>query len=959
MPEIEGLRAVAVLAVLVFHIWPHLLPGGFIGVDVFFVISGFLITGILLKDAERNGRISFAEFYARRIRRLMPAATLVLVFIILALPLLPQARWPETVHGVIASTLYVQNWFLASQSVDYLASEQAPSILQHFWSLSVEEQYYIFWPLILFSLALLPGIGKFPPATRFRAVVLAVVVASFAYSMHLTYKEPGLAYFSTLTRAWELGIGSLLAVTVWWRQLSAKMRDAIGLLGLMLIGAGLMLITTSTPFPGAAALMPVLGTALVIVAGDSGSKLSAYALLKFKPLQYLGAISYSLYLWHWPVRVLHDSLFHREPGWLAGLGIIAVSIVFAHLSKAWVEDRFRRPGDSGPGGRRPLAWGTAAACATVAVALAGGVMAPVAANLIYGRADAGGPAVAANPGARVFSEGELSQEGAALVPSVLFARDDLPAPYSERCINRGVRSDLEVCAYGDQAAGFRVALVGDAHAAQWQPALESVAQANGWGLEVVTKTSCALGAALAAGPGEDRLLACQEWGNRLEAYLKGTRPDLLLIAQSPTNYVSGDAKGQDRSRALQAGLEAFIDQLNGSVSNIGLIRTLPGLTGDCINSFGGTPCERPREQALLRMDPILMVAEADDNPAVLLDLSDAFCTQAACANVVGNVVVYRGGRQMTATYARTAAAGLARTLEAGFGLEGIVLPAAPVPMGSMRLAEAAAAARRDNPSVYSDGCHVDQVSDEALHCTFGKSGAAKRIVIAGDSHSVHWIPAVAEVASWNDWELYSFTKSGCPFVGVMTGPQGRPYESCHRWNHSALEEIIRLEPDVLIMGMSRAQRVHGIEDSAESQQQLAAGLSERWRVLQDAGIKVLAIPDTPWMHEDVPDCLSAPGRTAVDCNTPREEAVRSPDTISIAATMTPGVETLTFADAVCDGSTCFAMIDGQVVWRDRHHLTATFARGLAPRFEPVLKRMMADNKSDTKHSKNGNKADGN
>ena len=204
--EIQGLRAIAVLLVLIFHVWPESIPGGYVGVDVFFVISGSLITGGLLRELERDGHLRLAAFYARRARRLLPAAALVLVVTLAgSLLILPASRWEPIAHEVVASSIYVQNWWLASSAVDYWGADNAASPLQHFWSLSIEEQFYLFWPVAMLMAA---GLPFFVLSLRVRlALVMGLVfLVSIAASVWLTPTNPEQAYFFTHTRAWELAL---------------------------------------------------------------------------------------------------------------------------------------------------------------------------------------------------------------------------------------------------------------------------------------------------------------------------------------------------------------------------------------------------------------------------------------------------------------------------------------------------------------------------------------------------------------------------------------------------------------------------------------------------------------------------------------------------------------------------------------------------------------------------------
>lgn len=932
--EIQALRAIAVLAVLVFHIWPDALPGGYVGVDVFFVISGYLITGILFRDLQALGRISIGEFYVRRIRRLLPAAALVLVVVAFLLPLLPQTRWEDTTGGIVASALYVQNWWLAAQAVDYLAAESAPSPVMHFWSLSVEEQYYIFWPLVLLLVGALPSKWLKRPGQVFAGLTLLVVLASLAYSVWLTYENPGVAYFSTLTRAWELGIGGLLAVTVRWQSLSGMARVGLGWLGLAMIGAALVTFDKTTPFPGYTALLPVLGTAMVLAARDSAHPLASYRLLRLRPLQYLGDISYSLYLWHWPVIIFYTAVAGRAPGLVDGVALLAVSCALAHQSKHLVEDTFRH---GAPGGGRVVrASAIAAGCIAVTVAAAWAAPKAWLSDDAIASPDvlANSAPVSKNPGAAVLIDGKVVKQ-APLLPAPDAAVADVPAPYRSRCMSRGNNTSVKVCSYGNKDSDTRVVLVGDTYAAQWQPALDEVGRLNEWDVRVVVKTGCALGDVTPLDAKGNVFDACVRWRTDMAAKLIEWKPDLVLIAQAPTNKILEASSGKDRAEKLGKGIASFVSTMAEADIPTALIRSTPTIDRECLAAATIRTCARPRSRAVRKLDPILF-ASGDRDSSMLLDLTDAICTSQECGAVVGNVVVYRGAAHLTATYSRTLSPSFGRALESTGALQQVKIPSADSLPAPSDLPQRATAAKRDNPDLYADGCHADQVSAEPTFCTYGTPGSDVRIVLVGDSHAAQWLPPLQEIAARKDWELLSFTKSACAFSDTVVQVGGREYKSCTEWNENLMSKLAELGPSVVVTSQSRGHRAFGHEESEASQAALAKGLQSRWAELRRMGNSVVVIADTPWMKKDVPDCLSSPRADIQACNTPLEVAVRSPDSILAAARRSPDVKLVTLNELICSDGICPAMKDDMILWRDRHHLTASYARGFVPRIEPVV-----------------------
>ena len=311
--DIEGLRALAVILVVAFHAGVPRLTGGYVGVDVFYVISGFLITGLLVDEIERTGSISLRSFYARRARRLLPLAALVLIAVAVGMQFFtPPVFRPTVRFDAISAALYYSNWQFALESVNYLTLGGAQNPVLHYWSLSVEEQFYIAWPLLLIAAARLRGRRAWGSLRlRVAAVVAVVGGASFAYSIVETAAQPAIAYFETTTRVWEFAAGAALALVVSRRATVRPLVAAVaGALGLAAIATSAFIFGPTTQFPGTAALLPVLGTGLVIAAGMHAPGAGVGALLSTRPLAYIGKISYAWYLWHWPCLV-----FARTAQW--------------------------------------------------------------------------------------------------------------------------------------------------------------------------------------------------------------------------------------------------------------------------------------------------------------------------------------------------------------------------------------------------------------------------------------------------------------------------------------------------------------------------------------------------------------------------------------------------------------------------------------------------------------------
>src|SRR4051794_20249721 len=311
-PEIQALRALAVSLVIAAHIWPDLVPGGYVGVDVFFAVSGFLITSMLVEELVGSGRIALTAFWARRARRILPAALVTLLACAVGTMLLvPTHRWDAFLTEIATSAAYVENWQLAHAAVDYFAKADGISPVQHYWSLSVEEQFYLVWPLLLLAaVGVTHGRSARVRLGALAAAMGVLTAASLAWSILHTPADPEAAYFVTPTRAWEFGAGGVLALLPQLGRSPAAARAALSWLGLVAIVVAGFAYGPQTIFPGSAALLPVLGALAVIRAGAPYHRLAPTRLLSRPAIQRTGDLSYSLYLWHWPLLVLLPYAVH-------------------------------------------------------------------------------------------------------------------------------------------------------------------------------------------------------------------------------------------------------------------------------------------------------------------------------------------------------------------------------------------------------------------------------------------------------------------------------------------------------------------------------------------------------------------------------------------------------------------------------------------------------------------------
>jgi len=659
--DIQLLRAVAVGSVLLYHLWPTRMPGGFIGVDVFFVISGFLITSHLLRSAQSESGIRPGRFWANRARRLLPLASVVLVATIAAsLMFMPASTWIPSLRNVIASALYVENWLLARDSVDYLARDQTPAPTQHFWSLSAEEQFYIVWPLLIMAAIViaLKVNARRNPFTRASvarlaslAAVSVVLTVSLTYSLWMTSASPSVAYFATTTRAWEFAAGGIVAFLghqgsagtaapeiVWW-----WLRFVASWLGAALIVASTFLITETTPFPGTAALFPVVGAAFFIWAGDTRTAFAPTVLAQVRPLTYVGDISYGIYLWHWPLIVITPfAIGVTALNTFDKITIIGVSVILAAISKVLVEDPFRYRKFWTATTRRGFYPGIAG-MVTVCLVATGSIAfiqhsAPPTAT-----ADALPEAALTAP----------TDPTAPLIPSIATRSTDYGQMFE--CFDFD-KSGPHECSYGSPDASVSIAIVGDSHAAHFIPALIDAANANHWRLTTIVGMSCDGGLSSACGGG-------QQGFNDIVA----ANYDLVLTSAYRASLSAYPDVVEYLTKLHEAGVKLL---------PIADVPFHPKSTYACIDASDGDPteaaaCTTPATAALQEV-PDRIAPIADSLGIDYVDLTDIFCEESACNSVIGNVVVYQDApsSHLTATFSRLLSPRLAEAIRAALAATG-------------------------------------------------------------------------------------------------------------------------------------------------------------------------------------------------------------------------------------------------------------------------------------------------
>jgi peptidoglycan/LPS O-acetylase OafA/YrhL len=657
--DIQGLRAVAVLLVIANHLWGW--PGGgFVGVDVFFVISGFLITGLLLREHERSGRISMLGFYQRRIKRILPAAlTVTLVTVVVGYAAFTRARFEGLVADAFWATLFSANWRSIFLGTDYMHADDAVSPLQHFWSLSIEEQFYFVWPFIL-VIALTYGVLR--PRRVAGIVIAAIGLASFVFALWETAAHPTSAYFSTFSRAWELAGGAFLALgAARLGRLPERWRPVVAWSGLALIVVSAVVMTDETPFPGPWALVPVLGAMAVIAAGIGG-QVRFMAPLTNRVSGYVGNLSYSLYLWHFPV-ITFATLFLAEAPRRLTVVVLVVTALLSMASYHFIENpiRFQKGAQRVV---RPLA--TLLVIAVVATTVVTIAPRPTA-DQDNVNEQAGFNRVGDSPALlatwKKIDSALAAESWPELSPPIdAVSTEDLAQEWVEdNCLGSGKLDDMirtaERCSYGDAAADKTAVVYGDSVAVSWVPAVREALEDEGYKIEVVTSQQCPtanVDTLFTDGREMPECTAFRPWA--LE-YIAELEPDIIVAANVPNTLsrLSSGVYNEEAAAEWEVGNRETMTALSGMGADVFLLQSSPSLRGftDC-----AVPGSVPGDCLLgITSDNELMyeadLAAIESLNVTYVETRSWFCSpDGECPAFIGKTPVLADGSHLTDNYSR-------------------------------------------------------------------------------------------------------------------------------------------------------------------------------------------------------------------------------------------------------------------------------------------------------------------
>ncbi|AMB59588.1 acyltransferase family protein [Microterricola viridarii] len=668
--DIQALRALAVGLVVLNHLWPDRVAGGYIGVDIFFVISGFLITAHLRREVDQTGRVDIARFWARRARRLLPAAFLVLLFsAFVSAVLLPITDRESAYQQIGAAGAYVLNWLLAATSMDYFATGSAPSPVTHFWSLSVEEQFYIAWPLLIVSSLLLAR--KLPGLSRDALIIILITmvfIGSLAWGIHSANAEQAAAYFQTTGRAWEFAAGGLLTFLPSPKSRLKPLLIPVAWASWVILLLGAYVLDGSSGFPGALALVPVIATAALIWIGDINSVWAPARLTSLRPIQFVGNISYSLYLWHWPLIVAAPFVLNREIYAVDKVLLLAIAIALAFVSQRFVEDPVRRSDAKLFQRPRPV-------LALTAVTMAALLVGTWAAGARLGdRAETAARALHVNSvepdgcfGAQAFLSGADCAHSHTLTdPDFLLitAESQIDTVRNgDTCLQAREETELLPCSFGaeDETKRVNAALIGDSHARMWFPALDAIALKTQLRVTAYVKSACSptldpsVGYANASAHDEQ----CRVWReSAIREIAEDPLIDVVITSSFDRNYLGGtDSRG---NRVVDTG-EGYVAAWNtwlAAGKRVLVINEVPEperSVPQCIaEEFTMVdPCTWPSSR-IAEAGPLKRAAAAIEHPRFeFVDFESDFCDETVCHSIVGGIPAYLDTSHITAPFART------------------------------------------------------------------------------------------------------------------------------------------------------------------------------------------------------------------------------------------------------------------------------------------------------------------
>jgi peptidoglycan/LPS O-acetylase OafA/YrhL len=966
-PDIEALRAIAIIVVLIEHA-KLALPGGFIGVDIFFVISGFLITKHLHDEVFKNGSISLKNFYARRILRIFPASMLVLTLTLLGSFLfLSPLQLINYCWDAILSAFSGINYRLAITGTDYFQSTTTPSPFQHFWSLAVEEQFYLIWPLLILSFAKLFIRNKNKPIqiaesiidplvtlnvktqnqnleivkqkefTTFKYAISALLILIITVSLFLSYKISGesqmWAYFSLHTRAWQLAIGGLIAFNLpLVGKIPNKIASVLSWIGFGGLIASLILINKTTIYPGLWALLPTLATALIVIAGTHKTKLSFESFFDWSVVRGIGKISYSLYLIHWPIFVfifyqLGDNIRITDK-----IAAVMISVMLSIVSLLLIEN--------------PIRFHKAFKNNFKLTYRIGLVMMLIVASIGYGvqfvkdrnNSDQKVAIAAINKSeADIISKLQEAIKTKEISTKLVKPLEQVAKETGSNCIaveTISTPSEGQKCRLGDKNAKQTIVLLGDSHANQWTKTIDTIAQNNGYQLIPFTKSGCSMTDIKHFNPLLKRdYTECYSYRKAVVDEIAKIKPDIIVT----TELVYQNSTPETYTALIQK-LQSMSKQVVRLTDTPRPTQNIP----ECLvkNSKDIQKCNFYAESgdSKIYLESKIEDKIAANAGAKIIYTNNMFCESETCPPIIDNIVAYNDDSHISETYASYLSNIINRKLFSGQKTL------------TQNIIESTKISTLPNNLVTS----INQVSFDTLGgkcidsfeavtpspqkvCTLGDTKSSKTIVLLGDSHAQQWIQAVDPIAQRNGYKLITYMKSACSLADIKLwdDTNKKDYVECSSWRKEVLDQVEKIKPDIIIS----SETLHS-NSTVEK-------YSELMLRLKSISNHVIKIIDNPKATQIIPECLAKNSNNIQKCSFDPNKAflykeLADKEVEESKKLQIPLIETLKW---FCTDQSCPPIVDNIIVFYDNGHVSSTYSKYLSDAMEEQIFKIIPNFKN--------------
>ena len=966
--QIQGLRAIAVLAVVLYHAGINWIPGGFVGVDVFFVISGFLITQMIVKELATTGKFNFPNFYARRLRRLLPASAVVIMTTIgISRHLISPLRFRDTGIDALSSILYGANYRFYYSQIDYLNIGAKPSLFLHFWSLAVEEQFYFVWPLLMFiGYMLFKKLGIV-------ALLIPVAGFSFYFSAKLSTSNPMLAFYSLPTRAWEFAIGSLSYFLIWkFSRIPGQLKFILGWSGVIGLIYSMISIKDTIPFPGYIALLPTISTALVLVASFHGKFFDFY-LISNPLFNSIGAISYSLYLWHWPVYQLMSEVIGRNSNGPDIKMYFVLSFAFAIASYFLIEKPIRGYRRLGARPSFSFIWGGFVTLISgfVAMTLLGlnfATITPTQAQTLPT------PNISQPVEAAVTPTPTASLNGAGQIKTISLA-DTVEATkitnISSKC-QKDVAVVIAVdCMTGSITSKKVIVLFGDSHAGQWEVPLGNFSTSHQFKVYNFLKSGCGA-AELTYRYGPTGLVPypqCPQYRASAIARIIALKPQLLVVSTS--SYRSDAADSSNKDAFWESAYAPLLTKMRKAGIKVLILGDTPypkNNIPDCLsqNLSDVAKCDFKVSDGVSKFHQTENFANwVSAQGGFFFNPTPLLCNEVTCFAVIDGIIVYRDGSHLSDLYSQKLFSAIEPTLNDSLGKDsaGLISPTnAPVVKPSITPSSASASSEKivassgtvtlaQLKSAYFAGtCMNTREAKIATPCIVGDKLSNKSLVLFGDSHAGQWQEALNSIGLSLGYRVYVFNKSGCPSADIYVDnitTRAHEYPACPLWRANAISQIraLKIKPSLIIiasLGQYSGSPSTQAASSAQSYSNWVSGLTSTTNKLGSDPKRIVILADTPFPITNVVDCLSKNLLKPAKCDLKRKVAVGYNNRILAIqkVSQTLGNPYIDPTEWLCNETICPAVIGKVIAYADASHISREMSIRLIPNLISAIKPLL-------------------